>query len=260
MVYNYGNITWTTGTASGGSATTGGGTGMAKALGYKFLDKDNNELPEGGGSLIDLHKIDTASFDKRFNSIDIIVACDVNNPLCGLNGAAHVYSPQKGADSRIVLLLDDALKHFAKVVKRDLSKDILDLPGAGAAGGLGGGLFAFAGAKLTSGVSTMIQATNLESLIKDADLIITGEGQVDYQTAYGKVPSGIAKIAKTYSKPLVCIAGSLGKDYDSLYEIGITSIFSICDKPMTLDYAMQNAETLITNLTRSIIRQHLAAK
>ena len=240
----------------GGSATTDGGTGMAKALGFNFFDKDNNELPEGGGALINLTRIDTTSYNKKFRDIEIQVACDVDNPLCGESGAAHVYSPQKGADDDMVILLDNALRNFAKIVKNDLHKDILDLPGAGAAGGLGGGLFAFVNAQLLKGVNIMIKASNLEILIKDADLVITGEGQIDYQTAFGKVPSGIAKIAKTYNKPLVCIAGSLGKDYETLYDIGITSIFSICDKPMSLEYAMQNAKTLITNLARSIARQY----
>lgn len=238
----------------GGSATNDGGAGMAKALGAKFLDSDNNHLPAGGGALKNLASIDMEKFDNRFYDIDIQVACDVNNPLCGEFGASYVYGPQKGADKNTVKLLDDALFNFSKIVMKDLDKDILNLPGSGAAGGLGGGLSAFVNAKLEKGVDIIMKALNIDEQIKKADLVITGEGQSDFQTAFGKVPAGIAQIAKKYHKPLICISGGLGSDYEKLYEIGITSIFSICDKPMSLDYAMDNAEELLINLSRSIAR------
>ncbi|MCK5128763.1 MAG: glycerate kinase [Clostridiales bacterium] len=238
----------------GGSATNDGGTGMAKALGIQFLDINNNELHEGGGALIDLYKINTTHFDKRFYDIEIQVACDVDNPLCGESGASYVYGPQKGATQKMVTQLDRSLRNLAYVLKKDMNKDILDLPGAGAAGGLGGGLFAFVDAKLLKGIHIMMEAANIDEQIKNADLVITGEGQTDYQTAFGKVPAGIAEITSKYKKPLICISGSLGKDYEKLYDIGITSIFSICNKPMNLKYAIENAEELITNLSQSIAR------
>ncbi len=232
----------------GGSATNDGGCGMARALGARFLDSEGNDLPEGGGALINLAKIDMSNFDTRFNNLEIEVASDVTNPLCGKNGASFIYSPQKGASPDMVKLLDNALCNLADIIKRDLSKDIVNLPGSGAAGGLGGGLVAFTGAKLKSGVDIVMEAVGLDELIKDADLVITGEGQTDYQTTFGKVPAGIAGICKKYGKPLVCLSGSIGDNYDSLYDIGITSIFSIRDVSMSLEYAMQNASELLTNL------------
>ena len=238
----------------GGSATNDGGAGMARALGAKFLYADGTELPDGGGALINLDSIDISNFDTRFNDIEIEVACDVNNPLCGENGAAAVYGPQKGASPETVKMLDSALSKLSGVISRDLKKDILDLPGSGAAGGLGGGLVAFTGAKLKSGVDIVMDAAGLGELILDADLVITGEGQTDFQTAFGKVPAGIASLCKKYRKPLVCISGGLGENYEALYDIGITSMFSICDMPMSLDYAMQNAGELLANLSRSVAR------
>lgn len=241
----------------GGSATNDGGTGMARALGVRFFDKVSKELPQGGSALKDLSRIDMSLFDKRLFDVDIRVACDVTNPLCGKTGASYIYAPQKGASPEMVKALDDALLNFASIVKHDIQKDILELPGSGAAGGLGGGLFAFANAKLQKGIDIITDITNIEDYIKDADLVITGEGQTDHQTAYGKVPSGIAKIAKKYSKPLICVSGSLGDGYEKLYDIGITACLSICDRPMDLSYAIENAEELLTNISRSIARIYL---
>ena len=238
----------------GGSATNDGGTGMASALGVRFLDADDNDLPEGGAALAKLEKIDMFGFDTRFDAIDIEVACDVNNTLCGENGASAVYGPQKGATPEVIKQLDSALLNLSGVVAHYLGKDILSLPGSGAAGGLGGGLVAFTGAKLKSGIDIIMEAAGLDEAIKDADLVITGEGQTDFQTAFGKVPAGIAGICKKYDKPLVCMSGGLGKNYEALYDIGITSIFSICDRPMSLDYAIENAEELLYNLARSVAR------
>ncbi len=238
----------------GGSATNDGGTGMARALGVRFLDADDNDLPEGGAALAELEKIDMFGFDTRFDAIDIEVACDVNNTLCGENGASAVYGPQKGATPEVIKQLDSALLNLSGVVAHYLGKDILSLPGSGAAGGLGGGLVAFTGAKLKSGIDIIMEAAGLDEAIKDADLVITGEGQTDFQTAFGKVPAGIAGICKKYDKPLVCMSGGLGKNYEALYDIGITSIFSICDRPMSLDYAIENAEELLYNLARSVAR------
>jgi len=241
----------------GGSATNDGGSGMARALGVRFIDNAGNDLPEGGAALINLDKIDMSGFDARFNNVEIDVACDVNNPLCGANGATAIYGPQKGVSSDMVKDLDSALLNLAGVINQDLNKEILNLPGSGAAGGLGGGLVAFCGARLKKGIDIIMEAANMDTLIKDADIVITGEGQTDYQTAFGKVPAGIASLCKKYGKPLICMSGGLGDDYDALYDIGITSILSICDKPMTLEYAMQNAQELLTNLARSVARMYI---
>ena len=240
----------------GGSATNDGGTGMARALGVRFLDSEGGELPEGGGALSELSDIDVSGYDTRFDSIDIEVACDVDNPLCGENGASAVYGPQKGATPEMVKYLDSALLNLAGVIKHKLDKDILNLPGSGAAGGLGGGLVAFAGAKLKKGIDIIMDAAGMDELISGADLVITGEGQTDFQTAFGKVPAGIASLCKKYGKPLICISGGLGKNYEALYDIGITSLLSICDRPMSLDMAMENAEELLTNLARSVARMY----
>jgi glycerate kinase len=241
----------------GGSATNDGGSGMARALGIRFLDALGHDLPEGGEALINLDRIDMSDFESRFNNVNIQVACDVDNPLCGANGATAVYGPQKGATPKMVTTLDDALKNYARIIKRDIGNDIQSIPGSGAAGGLGGGLCAFAGAELKRGVDIVMSAIGMNSLISKADIVVTGEGQTDFQTAFGKVPAGIASLCKKHGKPLICLSGSLGENCESLYDIGITSLFSICNKPMTLEYAIENAENLLTNLAQNVARLYI---
>jgi len=244
----------------GGSATNDGGAGMIQALGVKLLDEDGKDIPYGGGNLYKLKKVDISSIDKRVYESIFIVASDVTNPLCGENGASAVYGPQKGATKEMVEILDDNLRHYASVVKETLGKDFSDVPGAGAAGGLGFSLMAFLNAKIRSGIDIVMEASNIDEKIKSCDIVITGEGNTDFQTAHGKAPAGIARIAKKYGKPVLILSGGLGKNYKDLYDVGVTSMFSIVDKPMTLQEAMINAKKLISDRAEDIIRIFISGR
>lgn len=238
----------------GGSATNDGGAGMAMALGARLFDEKGKNIGFGGGALDKLCSIDISRMDARLKECSITAACDVENPLCGPTGASSVFGPQKGADAKMVKMLDDNLLNYADVIKRDLGVDIKDVPGAGAAGGLGGGLLAFLNAKLKRGIDIVIQAANLEEHVKDADLVITGEGMIDFQTAFGKTPYGVAKVAKKYNIPVIAIAGGIGKDAQTLYEKGFDSIFSIADKPMSLEDSIKNCPILLETASERIMR------
>lgn len=229
----------------GGSATTDGGAGVAQALGAKLLDDNGGEIGLGGGELARLAKIDMSTIDPRVAETETEVACDVDNPLTGPRGAAYVYSPQKGATPEMVKKLDIALKQFAEIVKCDLGKEVNDAPGAGAAGGLGAGLMAFLNAELKSGIDIVIEAAKLDEHVKDADLVITGEGMIDSQTIYGKTPIGVAKVAKRYDIPVLGIAGTLSDDCDVVYEHGIDALNSIAPGPISLNDAMTNGDRLV---------------
>lgn len=229
----------------GGSATTDGGAGVAQALGAKLLDDNGEEIEFGGGELARLAKIDISTIDPRVAETETEVACDVDNPLTGPRGAAYVYSPQKGATPEMVKKLDKALKQFAEIVKRDLGKEVNDVPGAGAAGGLGAGLMAFLNAELKSGIDIVIEAAKLDEHVKDADLVITGEGMIDSQTIYGKTPIGVAKVAKRYGIPVLGIAGALSDDCDVVYEHGIDALISIAPGPISLNDAMAKGDQLV---------------
>ncbi|HWJ02426.1 MAG TPA: glycerate kinase [Verrucomicrobiae bacterium] len=244
----------------GGSATNDGGTGMAAALGIRFLDQAGNELPPGGGYLDGLHSLDMSGLDARIKEADIKVACDVTNPLCGPTGASRIYGPQKGACPDKVETLDKNLAHFSDVVHRELGKDLKDMPGAGAAGGLGFGLVAFLNAKLLPGVQIVLEAANIDELVRGADLVITGEGQTDQQTLFGKAPVGVAEVADKYGVPVVCISGGLGQDYELLYKKGFTSLFSIVEGPMSLDQAMKDAGPLLERAAERVLRLFLVGK
>lgn len=244
----------------GGSATNDGGAGMVQALGVKLLDEDGKDIPYGGGNLYKLKKVDTSSIDKRVYESSFIVASDVTNPLCGEYGASAVYGPQKGATPEMVEILDRNLKHYSSVIKETLGKDFSDVPGAGAAGGLGFSLMAFLNAKIKSGIDIVMEASNIDEKIKSCDIVITGEGNTDFQTAYGKAPAGIAMIAKKYGKPVVVLSGGLGKNYKNLYDVGVTSMFSIVDRPMTLQEAMINAKKLISDRAEDIIRIFISGR
>lgn len=244
----------------GGSATNDGGAGMIQALGVKLLDEDGKDIPYGGGNLHKLKKVDTSSIDKRVYESSFIVASDVTNPLCGEYGASAVYGPQKGATPEMVEILDRNLKHYSSVIKETLGKDFSDVPGAGAAGGLGFSLMAFLNAKIRSGIDIVMEASNIDEKVKSCDIVITGEGNTDFQTAYGKAPAGIARIAKKYGKPVVILSGGLGKNYKDLYDVGVTSMFSIVDRPMTLQEAMINAKKLIADRTEDIIRIFISGR
>lgn len=231
----------------GGSATVDGGQGMLQALGVRFLDEHGQSVKLGGGYLSDIVTIDVSQMDKRICDLELLVACDVDNPLCGKNGAAYIYGPQKGADDAMVRVLEDNLAHYAKLIKEQLDIDIIDLPGAGAAGGLGAGLVAFLNGKLKPGVEIVAEAVQLDLFMSKADLVITGEGNTDSQTVHGKVAVGVAAIAKKYDIPVICLSGGLGDGYQKVYEHGITACFSIMDKPMSLDEAMEDTESLLYN-------------
>jgi glycerate kinase len=238
----------------GGSATNDGGAGMLNALGVKLLDENGDEIGFGGGSLDKLQNIDLSGIDSRIKLCNIVAACDVDNPLCGGKGASNIFGPQKGADENMVITLDKNLSHYADMVEKYLGISIRDYPGAGAAGGLGGGLLAFLNAKLLPGINIVIKTTALEDKLKNADLVITGEGMIDYQTQYGKTPYGVAKLAKKYNIPVIAIAGGIGKDAEDLYLKGFDSIFSIVDKPMTLEDAMGSTDLLLQKTAERIMR------
>lgn len=237
----------------GGSATNDGGAGMARALGIRFLDKAGMELSDGGGGLSELVDIDMSCLDARLKETEILVACDVNNPLCGENGASYVYAPQKGANQEMVKILDNSLRHFGNIVEEKLGIKIMEESGTGAAGGLGFGMKAFLGAGLKKGIEIVIEAAKLEDKLKDADLVITGEGRMDNQTFNGKTPYGVAMLAKKKNIPVIGIAGGI-EDVEELYNGGFNGVFSILDKPMTLEEAVSNCEALIIGTTEGIMR------
>lgn len=227
----------------GGSATNDGGAGLAQALGVKLLNKDGNELLPGGGNLGQLYRIDTSKTIK--NLPEIIVACDVTNPLTGATGASAIYGPQKGATAEMVKQLDSHLKHFAAVIRQQMGIEIEYIPGSGAAGGLGGGLMAFTNARLANGFQTVADAINLEKKIVQANIVITGEGCIDAQTLNGKAPYGVALLARQYGKPVIGVAGTLRKGYNNLTNNGFQLLLSIINRPMTLQEAIaQTAELL----------------
>lgn len=238
----------------GGSATNDGGAGMAQALGARFLDAAGQELPYGGAALANLASIDLSGLDPRVSTASIMVACDVDNPLCGPKGASAVYGPQKGATPAMVAELDAALSRFAAVATAATGKNIAELPGAGAAGGLGAGLLFFTNAQLKPGVEIVLETTGFENIVKDAALVITGEGNTDFQTAFGKAPVGVAKIAQRHGVPTVCLSGGLGKDHEQVLEHGIDGVMSIVPHPMSLDECVSSAAALVQAATARICR------
>ncbi|KYC62185.1 Glycerate kinase [Heyndrickxia coagulans] len=244
----------------GGSATNDGGAGMAQALGAKFLDERGGMLPFGGGALGDLAEIDLAGLDPRLKEVQIFVASDVTNPLCGENGASHVFGPQKGATKEMVALLDTNLSHYAAIIKEQLGKDVAEVPGAGAAGGLGAGLMVFTDAVLKSGIELVVEYTGLEQKVKDADIVLTGEGSIDFQTQFGKAPYGVARAAKKHGKPVIAVAGYVGEQIDVLYEKGIDAIFGILPRPMALEDALQTGAANIERTCENIARLLVLAK
>ncbi|RKD92052.1 glycerate kinase [Mangrovibacterium diazotrophicum] len=238
----------------GGSATNDGGVGMARALGYRFLDKDGMEVPPGGGSLSEIQSIDFSKVNPLMGETAVWVACDVNNPLIGPRGASAVYGPQKGATPELVERLDSNLEHLAKMIKKYLNIDVLDLAGGGAAGGLGAGLVAFAGGRLQAGFDIVKEQSHLEEAVKVADIVLTGEGKMDGQTKQGKTPWGVAQLAQKYGKPLFAFAGFLGDGYRELYDEGFTSIFALPNGPASLDACIANAPELLADTAEQVFR------
>jgi len=244
----------------GGSATNDGGMGMAQALGVRFLDEQGELLGSGGAELARLAEIDVSRRDPRLDEVRIEVACDVTNPLTGPQGASHIYGPQKGATPAMVELLDAALNRYDQILKRDLGKDVGRIPGAGAAGGLGAGLMALLGGKLVSGIELVLDVLDFEGKAEGADLVLTGEGRFDGQSAYGKVPMGVAKRSRALDIPVVVIAGTVLPSAEVLHREGVTAYFSILNRPLSLKEAMEDAAELLEQQTAQVIRLFSAGR
>ncbi|MCZ3383294.1 glycerate 2-kinase [Kosakonia sp. SOY2] len=236
----------------GGSATNDGGAGMVQALGAKLTDANGTEIGYGGGSLISLNGIDISGLDPRLQHCTLRVACDVTNPLIGEQGASRIFGPQKGATEALIVELDRNLSHFADVIKKSLRVDVKNVPGSGAAGGMGAALMAFLGAELRSGIEIVTQALNLEEHIHDCTLVVTGEGRIDSQSIHGKVPVGVAHVAKKYHKPVIGIAGSLTSDVGVVHQYGIDAVFSVLTSIGTLEEAFRGAFDNIYRASRNI--------
>ena len=238
----------------GGSATNDGGAGMLQALGLRLLDKNGQSIGFGGAALSNLAEIQMADLDPRLQQVQIEVACDVNNPLCGERGASAIFGPQKGATPKMVKELDAALAHFAKIAERDCGKKIKEQPGAGAAGGMGGGLLLLPNVQLKAGVQIVLDNLKFADQAKEADLVITGEGRMDAQSVLGKTPIGVARIAKQFNKPVIAIVGCLREDYEVVYEHGIDAVFPIIrnlgDLPTILKQGEQNLTSTAQNVAR----------
>ncbi|HGY1167111.1 TPA: glycerate kinase [Citrobacter braakii] len=236
----------------GGSATNDGGAGMVQALGARLLDEQNNDIAQGGMGLEALARIDISQLDARLAECRIEVACDVTNPLTGKEGASAVFGPQKGATPEVIARLDQALTHYAHLIDRDLNVEVLELAGGGAAGGMGAALYAFCGAQLRCGIEIVTDALHLDDCVADADLVVTGEGRIDSQTIHGKVPVGVANVAKRYNKPVIGIAGSLTPDVGVVHEHGIDAVFSVIFTICTLDEALDNASENVRMTARNV--------
>lgn len=245
----------------GGSATNDGGAGLAQALGYRLVDESGHDLPRGGAALARLERIDASGFDPGWRSVKVMVACDVTNPLTGPEGASYVYGPQKGADAEAVRELDRALTRLAQVIERDLGKKVADVPGAGAAGGAGAGLVAFLDAKLVPGAPLVVDASGFDESLPGARLVITGEGRVDGQTAFGKAPGEVAKRAKAARIPTLLLAGSKGPGWEALSSLGVTLIVTLAEDGdpggHNLQVLMQDAAPELTRAAARAVRQML---
>ena len=236
----------------GGSATNDGGAGMVQALGARLLDLEGRELDGSGGDLARLERIDVSALDPRLAECRIEVACDVDNPLTGARGASAVFGPQKGATPEMVQALDANLARLARIVGRDLGVAVDTVPGAGAAGGMGAAMLAFFGATLKPGIEIVTAAVDLDTHVRDADLVITGEGRIDFQTVHGKTPIGVARVAKRHGKPVIGIAGSLGAEVGVVHAHGIDAVFSVLGKPCTLDEALRDAAANVQLTARNV--------
>lgn len=244
----------------GSSATNDGGVGMAQALGYRFLDSAGRDLPRGGAALLELDQIDDSKLDPGWRSVQVRVACDVTNPLTGPEGASAVYGPQKGADPLTVRLLDRALGRLAEVIERQFGKRVADVPGAGAAGGTGAGLMAFLDAKLVSGAGLVVDASGFDQALPGAQLVITGEGRADGQTAYGKAPGEVARRAHAAGVPAVLIAGSKGAGWETLLTKGFSSVASLAQEGDNLQDLMHDARPALTRAAALAVKELLRSK
>ncbi|CZF83582.1 Glycerate 2-kinase [Grimontia celer] len=238
----------------GGSSTNDGGAGMAQALGVKLLDKDGQAIGFGGAALASLHTIDCSEVDSRLKNVKLEVACDVDNPLCGEKGASAIFGPQKGATPEMVKALDANLAHYADLMKSELGSDVKNSAGAGAAGGMGAALMGIFHADLRPGIEIVMDAVNLSEQLKDADLVITGEGRIDSQTIHGKTPIGVARCAKQFNLPVIGIAGSITQDSVVVYDHGIDVLFSVVSGACTLEDALTNAKENVELTAQNVAR------
>lgn len=238
----------------GGSATNDGGVGMAQALGIRFLDASGQEIGYGGGELHRICTIDVSGLHPGIAECEITIASDVTNPLCGKDGAAHVFGPQKGATPEMILELDAGLKHLAALIREQLGIDIENAAGAGAAGGLGAGLMAFLNAKMARGIDIVLEAARFDEEVRDAALVFTGEGRTDAQTVFGKTPAGVAKLSKKYNKPVICISGGVTAEACEVYSIGIDVVVGATQVPMTVEEAIGRAPANIRHAVSSVLR------
>lgn len=237
----------------GGSCTNDGGAGMAAALGVKFICKDGEEFIPTGGTLSRVDRIDTSEI-MDLSGVTITVMCDVNNPLCGENGASKVFGPQKGADAAMTELLDRSLRHFAEIIKVHLNKDITDMPGAGAAGGMGAGTAAFLDAELKRGIDVVLDTAGFDSLLEGTDLVFTGEGKIDSQSLSGKVICGVASRAKKHNVPVIAVVGDIGDDTEEIYSLGITAVMSINRVAVPFEIARHRSEKDLALTMNTIMR------
>jgi glycerate 2-kinase len=244
----------------GGSATNDAGAGMAQALGVRFLSKDGEDLPGGGGSLGNLARIDCSALDPRLKETEILVMCDVNNPLCGPEGASRIYGPQKGATPAMVLELDKNLEHFANIVEKDLKINARNYPGAGAAGGLGMGLMCFTGARLVRGIDAILDLSAFDEKLETADVVVTGEGKLDQQTMRGKVIFGVLERCEKMGIPVIAVCGRVTDQGRQVFGKRFRAIVAAADEAVPLDLAIKNAKVLLTNATERIIRKLFAAQ
>ncbi len=236
----------------GGSATNDGGAGMMQALGARLLDDNRQALPPGGAALAQLAYIDLSGVDPRLQQVNITAACDVDNPLCGANGASAVFGPQKGATPEMVTQLDAALRHYGTLLEQATGREVINAPGAGAAGGMGAALLGMLNARLRPGIEIVIETLQLEEALRDADLVITGEGRLDSQSIHGKTPIGVARVAKRFGLPVIGIAGSLSKDYQVVHQHGIDAAFSVLDRVVSLEEALAEAADNLEVTARNV--------
>ncbi|MBW8350169.1 glycerate kinase [Bacillus sp. IITD106] len=242
--------------AIGGSATNDGGVGMLQALGMEFKDKDGNEIGFGGGEIGKIYHISTGKFDRRIKNCTFLIASDVENPLVGEKGASYVFGPQKGATDKMVKVLDQNLLHYANLIEKVTGVRLHNMPGAGAAGGIGGAFLAFFPSSIKRGIEVVLEYAKFDEVLEGADLVITGEGKVDYQTAFGKTPMGVAQAAQRKNVPTIILAGSVGENIQNLYQYGVVGIFSIINQPMLLDEAMNEAVRLLEKSAEQICRTY----
>ncbi|ENM5793603.1 glycerate kinase [Vibrio mimicus] len=244
----------------GGSATNDGGVGMLAALGARFTNADGEPIQLTGGGLRELANIDLSDFDPRLRHCDLLVACDVNNPLCGDKGASAVFGPQKGATPDDVRLLDGALQQFGLLTEKVTGKAVLQSAGAGAAGGMGAALLAYTHATLRPGIEIVLDTVQLAHQVSDADLVITGEGRIDSQTVHGKTPMGVAKVAKRFDVPVIALSGCTGENYQAVYQCGIDAVFAAVPRAMTLEDALKESDFNLADLAENVARLWVLSK